>query len=277
MKKLIVISAFLTLASFNIVLSQDFQPNFLGDKFNLYKGVTVSINSKVDDFRLSNKFFTKVPKSETEEFELRIDNLSEYKNTKWKILSVDIPENRFASISDIPNHVYFQLKDINSEMIVYYDYSTIMDWDFVLLTEPIPILEKDFIPDIEKSVDDFTGEVSIFSPLKRGVGVQKNIKKGKSVTQLILRLPSDRLLRGKGVIILFSDGTKWSRPNEQIYVEVEKSGYSLNSIINLTAQDGALFQKKRIKKFRIISADGGLQDVEGDIIKAYMSIISKMK
>lgn len=277
MKNQIIISIFLTLASFNVVLSQDFQPNFLGNKFNLYKGVTVSINSKVEDFKLSNKFFTKVPKSETEGYDLRIDNLSEYKNTKWKILSIHIPENRFASISDIPNHVYFQLKDINSERIVYYEYSTSIDWDFVLLTEPIPILEKDFISDIDKSIDDFTSEISIFSPLMSGVGVQKNIKKGKSVTQLILRLPSDRLLRGKGVIVLFSDGNKWSRPNEHIYVEGEKSGYSLTSIINLTVQDSALFQKKRIKKFRIISEDGGLQDVEGDIIKVYMSIVSKMK
>ncbi len=276
MKSKIIISIILALASVSVALSQDFQPNFLGDKFNLYKGVTVSINSKVDDFKLSHKFFTKVPKSEID-YDSEISDLSDYKTTKWKILSVEIPENRFASISDIPNHVYFQLKDINSERIVFYDYSTILSWDFVLLTEPILITEKDFISDIEKSVDDFTGEVSIFSPLKSGVGVQKNIKKGKSVTQLILRLPSERVLRGKGVIILFSDGTKWSRPNEQIYVEGESRGYSLTSIINLSAQDGALFQKKRIKKFRIISEDGAIQEVEGDIIRVYMSIISKMK
>lgn len=275
MRNLIIISIFLNLASFSVVLSQDFQPNFLGNKFNLYKGVNVKVNSKVEDYKFSSKFFSSIPKSIID-YDPEIKDVNEFKNTTWKILDVHVPENKYESISDIPTHVYFQLKDINSERKVYYDYSTSMPWDFVLLTEPILILDKDFISDIDKSVDDFTGEISIFSPWKSGVGVQKKIKKGKSVTQLILRLPSERLLRGKGVVVLFSDGTKWSRPNEQIYIEGENSGYSLTSIINLNAQDGTLFQKKRIKKFRMISEDGGLQDVDGDIIKAYISIISKM-
>lgn len=276
MKNILFSTLLLIFFPCSVIFSQEFRANFLGDKFNLYKGVNVIINSKVEDYKLSSKFFLSIPKSMID-YDSEIKDMTEYKNTKWKILNINIPEDRLASLSDIPSNVYFQLKDINSDRIIYYNYSTFMSWDFVLLTEPITVIENDFISDIEKNIDDFTDDISIFSPLKGGVGVQKNIKKGKSVTQLILRLPSDRLLRGKGVIVLFSDGSKWSRPNEQIYVEGEKSGYSLTSIISLTVQDIALFQKKRISKFRIVSKDGGLLDVEGDIIKAYLSIVSKMK
>ncbi|HZG00272.1 MAG TPA: hypothetical protein VEY71_04680 [Chitinophagales bacterium] len=114
---------------------------------------------------------------------------------------------------------------------------------------------------LSRELDDFTGEVRINTPffgseLKMYPAVMsKTISKG--VTSYALRLEthgSTVVVDGAGVVVLFEDGTKWSKPTK-IDVDADSQGFSYSAYISLTQNDLAMFAGKKIKKFRLYIFD----------------------
>jgi hypothetical protein len=115
---------------------------------------------------------------------------------------------------------------------------------------------------ITKKVDDLDDKITYRSPILNDVSITKVIKNGTSSYYLSLRTEGSTLnYDGKGVIVLFQDGTKWSKPTEKIDVKsVEGSGWGYRSFITLTQEDLLLFSSKVIKKFRLYIYDNESPD-----------------
>jgi hypothetical protein len=111
---------------------------------------------------------------------------------------------------------------------------------------------------VERTVDEFTNEIKINTNIFSPITLYKHINKGKP-TIYYLSLEVDALtasFNNRGVIILFTDGTKWSKPNEAVKISAS-DGIKYNSFIQLTPQDVNLFATKTIKKYRLSVYDSG--------------------
>ena len=82
---------------------------------------------------------------------------------------------------------------------------------------------------------------------------------------------------GKGVIILFTDGTKWTAPNETIDVEAETSNFEYSAFASLTNADMITFQNKKIKKFRLYIYDKEVDVDLSDKLMVYAKCLSSLK
>ncbi|MCX6210252.1 MAG: hypothetical protein NTZ59_12340, partial [Bacteroidetes bacterium] len=131
--------------------------------------------------------------------------------------------------------------------------------------------------EINREVDEFTGEIDINSPRLSKLGyILKNIDKGKSTYYFSTSIKSSGIYLGKGVIILFSDGTKWSRPSEVVDVDYS-SGFENNVFMKLTQSDIEIFKKKVIKKIRLYIHDKDVDPKEAEHFRDLFNIIIKKK
>ena len=128
---------------------------------------------------------------------------------------------------------------------------------------------------ITRSVDDFTDETIIHSPMLTHATFIKLIEKNGVVSySLLLRTRGVTLnIAERGVIVLFEDGTKWSR-NEFIEVEPDDYGWVYEADITLSAKDVDLFSKKKIKKFRLYIYD---QEVSSDYSTNFLDMVKTIK
>ena len=132
---------------------------------------------------------------------------------------------------------------------------------------------------IKKETDEFTNEVNFGSPpLKEaGIKIYKYIKKGRVVYYLSLRAYGSTLnVNESGVIILFQDGTKWTRA-EKIDVEPESDGYEYSAFIILTPIDVTTFSKKKIKAFRLYIYDKKIDSSDAENFTLYTQCIKNAK
>jgi hypothetical protein len=275
MKKLLVVTG-LVLSS--MMSYGQFTKSYLGEKYKSYENRLVKIN--VDDFYHSDvfpKFWSKVPESKisSENKISKIDIL----NLKDEVFKIDSIFN-FNSYS---GRVYklFRLTNVKTKNSIYYFYTVYTQSDNCLLMERT---ENDYISDIEKEVDDFTGEIRFTTPRPNQVGISHNPlgtivkhidKKGVSYF-LSLDISSPGIFKGNGVYILFTDGTKWSRPNEKIDVNYDK-GYVNSAFIKITESDLQIFKTKTIKKCRLYIVDKEVDLVDANEFKVYSSLIVKSK
>lgn len=274
MKKLLVVTG-LVLSS--MMSYGQFTKSYLGERYKLYEDRLVKI--EVDGFYhsdVSPKFWSKVP-----------ENIFEDKNKINKSDIVNFRDNTFK-VDSIFNfdgigigHKLFKLTNTKTNNIIYYNYSVYSKSDNCLLMERT---ENDYISDIEKEVDDFTGEIRFTTPRPNQVGISHNPlgtivkhidKKGVSY-YLSLDINSPGIFRGNGAYILFTDGTKWSRPNEKIDVNYDK-GYVNSAFIKITESDLQIFKTKTIKKCRLYIVDKEVDLVDANEFKVYSSLIVKSK
>ena len=129
--------------------------------------------------------------------------------------------------------------------------------------QTIPSSEVAACPELEKSVDDFTGEISFsYYPatskngFKMTVLIIKTINKAKVSYNLTLyAYGHDIEYSGTEVTVLFTDGTKWKRYDKIDVdvgnVEVFGEEFKYRTTIPLTNQDLVLFSTKNIKKYRL--------------------------
>ena len=129
-------------------------------------------------------------------------------------------------------------------------------------------------------MDDFTDDVTLRTPLMNDMFITKSIKKGsiKPTYYLSLETRGSTLnYNGKGVIILFKDGTKWVKSEEKIDVKVVKGdGWGYRAFIILTEQDLQMFSTKEVDKFRLYIYDNQSPD-DTDKFVFYTQAIVKMK
>ena len=131
---------------------------------------------------------------------------------------------------------------------------------------------------ITRKVDDFTNKVLIHSQLLKPAALWKEIdKNGISIYSLTLSTYGYTLTIGKrGVIVLFEDGTKWSR-NETIDVDVDENGWEYSAYIPLTKKDLELFSTKKIKKFRLYIYDHEMEEYNSKYFIEAVKEIKEMK
>jgi hypothetical protein len=111
---------------------------------------------------------------------------------------------------------------------------------------------------IERNVDEFTNEIQINTNILSPITLYKHINKGKPIVYY-LRLDVSALsvsFDNSGVIILFTDGTRWVKPNVKISTEYD-DGIKYKAFISINEKDVNLFATKKIKKYRLSVYDSG--------------------
>jgi hypothetical protein len=276
MKKLLVVTG-LVLSS--IASYGQFTNYYMGDKYEVYKNKLTKIDVNNSNKTPSHKFWNVLPTNSVESKNIIYPN-KEYSfctdiiNFKDRVFKID---SIFDFESTGFHNKIFRLVDVQNNNIVYYNYNTEYEFEHFLLTEPLGLKDSDFVNDIEREKDDFTGEVKITTPYGNQVGtLYKYINKKNTMYYLSLEIGSSGIHRGRGVHILFTDGTKWSRPNEVVDVDY-RSGFVNNVFIRITQSDLQIFKTKTIKKYRLYIHDQDVDRGEADKFKIYSSLIVKSK
>ena len=285
MKRLFFFLLFLFI--YSPTFSQNFGNYFFGDKYSGYIGLTAKFDVERDgDKGGSDKLYFKVfksipstPRVYTDDYDNLVNDISKYKNSSFIIESIldfnkkDLFEHEFGQ------YKIFKLKEKSTNQLIYYVYQVSNKEAHYLLTEfGKGGYDTSIESEIERSVDEFTGEIKINSPLLNPIGsFYKYIKKGKSSYYLSFRISSSGVYIGKGAYVLFTDGSKWSRPSEVVDVDYSDDKYQNSVFIMLSQADLDVFRKKIIKKIRVYIHDKAVSRLEGETFSTYVSIINKMK
>jgi hypothetical protein len=270
-----------------------FEHNFLGDEFYLYKGVLLKlIDNPISGF--GHTFY-----SDLKYCQSSYDNNVIYPDTKYNFNTVkDSLMNRIFLIENIVDKTgqewnessktdysakpLFVLKDTLSGQKIYYKYDKEYEHNFPFNTSKITYPADYFCSKIEKEKDEFTNELKFSSPLMSGrqispMTIYKHINKGKSVYYLSLRTNGSTVnVNESGVIILFQDGTKWTRASK-IDVDAGSNGFDYSAFISLTPADLLTFTTKKIKKFRLYIYDEEVNSSDADRFKLFTECIKNAK
>jgi len=270
-----------------------FENNFLGEEFTFYKGTLFKlIDNPISGF--NHAFYADIKYCQS-----AYDNNVIYPDNKYNFVTVkDSLKNRVFLVEDIidktgkewneaSNSDYFAkplfvLKDTLSGQKIYYKYDKEYEHNFPFNTSKINYPADYFCSKIDKQIDDFTNEVKFNSPIMNGrqlssMIIYKHINKGKTVYYLSLRTYGSTVnVNENGVIILFQDGTKWSRASK-IDVEADSKGFEYSAFITLTTADLTTFSTKKIKKFRLYIYDEEVNSSDADKFRLYTQCIKTAK
>ena len=258
--------------------AQDFKKVFLGKDYNSYKGLHLKYESgKIGG--TSHNFYSSLPTkiyqtpvySKTKQYDFETDT-NAIKNRDFLVVNVTpfdtkISQNRYA---------IFELNDGKEKL--YFVYDSEFEFNFPFLVKGFSYSAEYLTSSIEKKVDEFTGDITYRSPALKDVSIIKYINKNTSTYYLSLETRGSTLnYDGKGVIILFKDGTKWVRPDEKIEAKaIRGSGWGYSAFINLSDQDLKIFSTKEIDKFRLYIYDNMKPD-DTDKFPFYVESIIKLK
>ncbi|MBK6364884.1 MAG: hypothetical protein IPF52_15925 [Saprospiraceae bacterium] len=176
----------------------------------------------------------------------------------------------------------FVLKDTLTGQKIYYKYDKEYEHNFPFNTSKINYPADYFCSKIEKENDEFTSEIKFSSPLMSGsqispMTIYKHINKGKAVYYLSLRTNGSTVnVNESGVIILFQDGTKWTRASK-IDVDAGSNGFDCSAFITLTPTDPRTFATKKIKKIPAIYSDEEVTSSDAERFKLFTECIKKCK
>lgn len=290
MKK-IIWTLTLVIITITISYSQTFETNFLGDDFMRYKGVLL----KLIDKPISGLGFTFY--SDLSYCQSLYDNHVIYPDTKFKFNTVpDSLANRIFRVEDIVgkdgiifsggsysfDKPIFVLKDTTTKQIIYYKYDKKYDFNFPSLTSKIEVDKKELCDEIDRTVDEFTDEIKMNSPIISGssissVIIYKTITKSRTSYYLSLHTNGNTLNVGEsGVIILFTDGTKMNKP-DKVDVEVADKDWDYSAFITLTQSDLQILSSKKIDKFRLFIYDEIVSKWLAEKFVVYVKCIMEQK
>jgi len=143
---------------------------------------------------------------------------------------------------------------------------------------------------IDRTYDDMEDEVTVRTPYRTcdsykdsdckdmSVILYKCIKAGKVSYYLFLEAEgSTYTLSRRGVVIMFTDGTKWVRSSEKIDLDIKDGEYKYSAFVALTSTDLTTFKSKTISKFRLYIYDNYVGETEGQLFKALIPEVIKTK
>lgn len=290
MKHIIFLVIILTSIKSN---SQTFQNNFLGKDFQLYKGVLLKINEE-PAASFDHTFYSDIKycQSPLNSNVIYPDTRHNYRTVKDSLKNkvfivydiIDKTGQRWNenSKNDSFSKPIFVLKDTISAQYIYYKYDEEYEFNFPFNTSKINYPTDYFCSKIEKTIDDFTDEIKFSSPSINGykdssVKIYRFLDKIKNTYYLKLRTYGSTLnINEKGVIILFDDGTKWSRASE-ISVDTDSNRYVYSAFITLSTADLLIFSTKKIKKFRLYIYDEEVDKNYAEKFKQYVNCIRNVK
>jgi hypothetical protein len=287
--KRIVLLIISILLNFN-TYSQVFKPNFLGEDFLLYKGVYFKLQEDATS-GFNHAFYKDLANCQS-----HYDSNVIYPDSQYNFNTVkDSLANRIFKVENIIDKSgatftgssyldkpIFVLKDTLNNQFIYYKYDSKYEHNFPFNTSKTVIDEKALCSRLERQIDEFTGEIKINSPMMNGseissLIVYKNINKVHTSYYLSLETHgSTAVVDGKGATILFTDGTKWTKP-VKIDVDVDTKGFNYSAFISLTQTDIATLSNKKIKKFRLYIYDEEVSSNEADKFKAFLKCIKNIK
>jgi len=269
--------------------SQTFEENFLGDDFALYKGVLFKASDK-PNMGYKNFFYGDLKYCERP-YDPHI--LYPVKNSTI-FTEKDSIVNRVFLVEDIVNYkgepftestLFYTpilvLKDTVTRQIIYFKYDPDFKFYFPFVTSEIIFDESILCARIERKVDDFTDEIKLTSPIMAGknlspVSIIKVIDKGVATYYLsLLTYGQTVTVDGTGVIILFSDGTKWNKESK-IDVDATENGFRYNAFIPLTTSDLELFTSKTINKFRLYIYDEEIEPIDAKKFTIFLKCIQSL-
>jgi hypothetical protein len=121
-----------------------------------------------------------------------------------------------------------------------------------LAPPPKTLLTGDISSKIEITVDDFSGEITLTSPIGQSLLIEKIIRKDTVYYLRLVTTGSTCVVDGKGLIVLFTDGTKWEKSDSEIDCEVGNGGdFDYSAFIQLSSKDLNLFSTKIVSKFKL--------------------------
>lgn len=140
--------------------------------------------------------------------------------------------------------------------------------------------ESNWCSKIVRTVDDFTDEVEIRTPIYVNPRIIKYITtNGVASYYLYLSLDDSYCTAGgKGLIILFKDGTKFTRPNIEVdlnYYSGDKFTYSV--FVPISQSEVKMFSQKEISKFKMYIFERSFSDKEIEAFKEFANCILIMK
>jgi hypothetical protein len=263
------------------VNSQVYTRLFFGPKVDSYKNVNLKFN-EANILGLAHSFYSELPKINFEEPVYKPDKIFTYKTDivflkgrEFTVLDV-LP---FTTSKITGDKSVFKLKDIHNNEIIYYVYNHQNEYEFPFKVSSYKSIDSIFSKYIIRKEDEFTGDISIYSPLTNDISIYKFIKAGSTNPEYFLNLKTEGLTLnydGKGVIILFKDGTKWTKVDEKIKVNViNGEGWGYSAFIKLTKDDLALFSSREINKFKLYIYENN-RPIDTDRFVYYTQALMKM-
>lgn len=274
MKKVLLVLAVLIS---HVSYGQEFKKLFLGKDWNTYKGL--HLKYKVGTIGGMNySFYSDKPtKIYQNGVYHRTDKYSFVTDTN-AIKGRDFLVVNTSPLSFDFRKALFELND--GKETLYFIYDSQYDFEFPFEVSGFNYTVDYLSKDIKRTVDDFTDEITLRTPLMNDISITKSIEKGSSkpTYYLSLRTRGSTLnYGGKGVIILFKDGTKWIKSEQKIDVDiVSGSGWGYSAFITLNEQDLNLFSTKEISKFKLYIYDNHAPD-DTDKFVYYTQAIVKSK
>ena len=293
MTRKILLLFILATTFYKVQAQTTFEQNFLGEEFSLYKGVLLKlIDNPISGF--GHTFY-----SDLKYCQSAYDNNVIYPDKEYNFNTVeDSLMNRIFLVESIVDKTgkewnetaktdysakpLFILKDTLTGEKIYYKYDKEYELNFPFNTSKINYPADYFCSKIEKEKDEFTSEIRFSSPLMSGSQISpmiiyKHINKGKTVYYLSLRTNGITVnVNESGVIILFQDGTKWTRASK-IDVDAGSNGFFYSAFITLTPTDLTTFATKKIKKFRLYIYDEEVTSSDAVRFKLFTECIKNAK
>jgi hypothetical protein len=124
----------------------------------------------------------------------------------------------------------------------------------IFLTLVLFILSTNVYAQLERKVDDFTNEVIIRTPVTKKAVITKIISKDREDIYYLHLFVMGKTIGsvGKGVYVMFDDGTKWIREEEEIKFDSYTDGTSVyRCIVSLSPEDLQTLADKKIAKFKL--------------------------
>ena len=272
------------------IIAQQFQPNFIGNEYLGYKGVSLKLKPQ-GILGFQHTFYGKLKYCENQ-----YDNNVLYPDPKHDFTTIrDSLVNRIFVVENIVGDIgitldsesltenpIFVLRDIKTDEIIYFRYDSRYEHNFPFNTSKLILNEETLCSKIEKEIDEFTGVIKLSSPIVENnrlssTVIYKNISKGKPSYYLSLRtIGSTVVLNETGCTVLFTDGTKWTKP-VKIDVDVNSDGYVYSAFITLSPSDLLTFSTKIIKKYRLYIFDEDIKLLSAEKFKFFVKCIKEAK
>lgn len=150
---------------------------------------------------------------------------------------------------------------------------------FVLLLSPADDCDKH----IKKEIDKLNEDINYKTPLLEPVSATRILKKGQQTVFLKLATWSSTVsVKGKGVTILFDNGKRIERPNQEIDAQVNTTvghpeDYEYTAFMELTPEDIALLSQARITNYKLNTYSYELKDNKGQVFREAMSCLMNAK
>jgi hypothetical protein len=176
------------------------------------------------------------------------------------------------------NKVYAIEIENNEIGTIFYKYDPKYEYSFELsVVGGLDYPEGYFCDKIEHKVDKFENKETFYTPTENGISFIKTIENGNSIIYLSVRENGSTLNYDiQGLYILFSDGSKFTKPNEEIDVDVSSgSGWIYSAFINLSQEEMELLSEKNITDTKLYIYEGTVDNESATKIREYLKCLMK--